>query len=185
MNSRDDAEQLYRENEKLVHGALHRYFPTLAFDEDIQQIAGIGLWKACLNYDADKSCFSTAAYKFIKTEVLQELRKRRRRGKIATIPFTALVCDLTTEGREELDILAINPSLDDIDWCDTAAFWSSLTERQRFIVKARLAGSVFDSIAAELGVSTATVIREKKLFGAKPKNYYEWRKHERNSLHSR
>lgn len=115
MNSRDDAERRYLENEKLIYGALHKYFPALASDEDIQQIAGIGLWKACLNYDADKSCFSTAAYKFIKTEVLQELRKRRRRGKITTIPFTSLVCDLTTEGREELDILAISPSLDDID----------------------------------------------------------------------
>lgn len=76
MNSRDDAERLYLENEKLIYGALYQYFPALAFDEDIQQIARIGLWKACLNYDADKSCFSTAAYKFIKTEVLQELRKK-------------------------------------------------------------------------------------------------------------
>lgn len=162
MNSRDDAERLYRENEKLVHGALQRYFPTLAFDDDIQQIAGIGLWKACLNYDADKSCFSTAAYKFIKTEVLQELRKRRRRGKITTIPFTALVCDLTTEGREELDILAISPSLDDIDWCDAETFWASLTERQQFIVKARISGLIDEEIAAALGLSRTLIIHEKK-----------------------
>ena len=162
MNSRDDAERRYLENEKLIYSALHQYFPALAFDEDIQQIAGIGLWKACLNYDADKSCFSTAAYKFIKTEVLQELRKRRRRGKIATIPFTALVCDLTTEGREELDILAISPSLDDIDWCDAETFWASLTERQQFIVKARISGLIDEEIAAALGLSRTLIIHEKK-----------------------
>jgi RNA polymerase sigma factor (sigma-70 family) len=162
MNSRDDAERRYLENEKLIYGALHKYFPALASDEDIQQIAGIGLWKACLNYDADKSCFSTAAYKFIKTEVLQELRKRRRRGKIATIPFTALVCDLTTEGREELDILAISPSLDDIDWCDAETFWASLTERQQFIVKARISGLIDEEIAAALGLSRTLIIHEKK-----------------------
>ena len=162
MNSREDAERLYLENEKLIYGALYQYFPALAFDEDIQQIAGIGLWKACLNYDADKSCFSTAAYKFIKTEVLQELRKRRRRGKIATIPFTALVCDLTTEGREELDILAISPSLDDIDWCDAETFWASLTERQQFIVKARISGMVDEKIAEQLGVTRTMIIHEKK-----------------------
>lgn len=167
MNSRDDAERLYLENEKLIYGALYQYFPALASDEDIQQIAGIGLWKACLNYDADKSCFSTAAYKFIRNEVLNELRKRRRRGKITTIPFTALVCDLTTEGREELDILAISPNLDDIDWCDTETFWASLTERQQFIVKARLDGSVDTAIAEELGVSHATVIREKNIIRRK------------------
>ena len=162
MNSREDAERLYLENEKLIYGALYQYFPALAFDEDIQQIAGIGLWKACLNYNADKSCFSTAAYKFIKTEVLQELRKRRRRGKIATIPFTALVCDLTTEGREELDILAISPSLDDIDWCDAETFWASLTERQQFIVKARISGLIDEEIAAALGLSRTLIIHEKK-----------------------
>jgi RNA polymerase sigma factor (sigma-70 family) len=162
MNSRDDAERRYLENEKLIYGALHKYFPALASDEDIQQIAGIGLWKACLNYDADKSCFSTAAYKFIKTEVLQELRKRRRRGKITTIPFTSLVCDLTTEGREELDILAISPSLDDIDWCDAETFWASLTERQQFIVKARISGLIDEEIAAELGLSRTLIIHEKK-----------------------
>lgn len=162
MNSRDDAERRYLENEKLIYGALHKYFPALASDEDIQQIAGIGLWKACLNYDADKSCFSTAAYKFIKTEVLQELRKRRRRGKITTIPFTALVCDLTTKGREELDILAISPSLDDIDWCDAETFWASLTERQQFIVKARISGLIDEEIAAALGLSRTLIIHEKK-----------------------
>ena len=43
MNSRDDAERRYLENEKLIYGALHKYFPALAFDEDIQQIACIGL----------------------------------------------------------------------------------------------------------------------------------------------
>lgn len=162
MNSRDDAERLYLENEKLIYGTLHKYFPALASDEDIQQIAGIGLWKACLNYDADKSCFSTAAYKFIKTEVLQELRKRRRRGKIATIPFAALVCDLTAEGKEELDILAISPSLDDIDWCDAETFWASLTERQQFIVKARISGLIDEEIAAALGLSRTLIIHEKK-----------------------
>lgn len=162
MNSREDAEWLYLENEKLIYGALYQYFPALASDEDIQQIAGIGLWKACLNYDEDKSCFSTAAYKFIKTEVLQELRKRRRRGKITAIPFTALVCDLTTEGREELDILTISPSLDDIDWCDMETFWASLTERQQFIVKARISGLTDEEIAAALGLSRTLIIHEKK-----------------------
>lgn len=78
MNSRDDAERLYRENEKLVHGALRRYFPKLAFDEDIQQIARIGLWKACLSYQEDRACFSTAAYKFIANEVRMELRRKSR-----------------------------------------------------------------------------------------------------------
>ena len=67
----------------------------------------------------------------------------------------------------ELDIMGILPCADDIDWCDTEVFWELLTERQRFIVKARLAGSVDTAIAEELGVSHATVIREKNIIRRK------------------
>ena len=167
MNSRDDAEQLYRENEKLVHGALQRYFPTLAFDEDIQQIARIGLWKACLSYQEDRARFSTAAYKFIANEVRMELRKRCRKGKNSTISLNSVLQGLGTDGMDELDIMGVVAGSNDIDWCDAAAFWESLTERQRFIVKARLAGSVDTAIAEELGVSHATVIREKNIIRRK------------------
>lgn len=93
MNTQTAAEKLYLENENLVYGTLHRYFPTLAFDEDIQQIARIGLWKACLNYDADKSCFSTAAYKFITNEVRMELRKKRRKMEALTVSLNELLPD--------------------------------------------------------------------------------------------
>lgn len=167
MNSRDDAERLYLENEKLIYGALQQYFPALAFDEDIQQVAGIGLWKACLSYQEDRARFSTAAYKFIANEVRMELRRKSRKSEISTISLSTLLHGAEIDGMDELDIMGVLPCADDIDWCDTAAFWSSLTERQRFIVKARLAGSVFDSIAAELGVSTATVIREKNIIRRK------------------
>lgn len=167
MNSRDDAERLYLENEKLIYGALYQYFPALAFDEDIQQIAGLGLWKACLHYDAAKSRFSTVAYKFIANEVLMELRKRCRKSEVSTISLNTLLHGSEIDGMGELDIMGILPCADDIDWCDTAAFWELLTERQRFIVKARLAGLVDTAIAEELGVSHATVIREKNIIRRK------------------
>lgn len=73
-----------------------------------------------------------------------------------------MVCDLTAEGKEELDILAISPSLDDIDWCDAETFWASLTERQQFIVKARISGLIDEEIAAALGLSRTMIIHEKK-----------------------
>lgn len=167
MNSREEAERLYLENEKLIYGALQRYFPTLAFDEDIQQIARIGLWKACLHYDAGKSRFSTAAYKFVANEVRMELRKRCRKSEVSTISLNTLLHGSEIDGMSELDIMGILPCADDIDWCDTEVFWELLTERQRFIVKARLAGSVDTAIAEELGVSHATVIREKNIIRRK------------------
>lgn len=167
MNTQTAAEKLYLENENLVYGTLHRYFPTLAFDEDIQQIARIGLWKACLSYQEDRARFSTAAYKFITNEVRMELRKKRRKSEISTISLSTLLHGTEIDGMDELDIMGVLPCADDIDWCDTAAFWELLTERQQFIVKARLAGSVDTSIAKALGVSHATVIREKNIIRRK------------------
>lgn len=73
-----------------------------------------------------------------------------------------MVCDLNTEGKEELDILTISPSLDGVDWCDMKTFWESLTERQQFIVKARISGLIDEEIAAALGLSRTLVIHEKK-----------------------
>lgn len=162
MNSRDDAERLYRENEKLVHGALHRYFPTLAFDEDIQQVAGIGLWKACLNYDADRSRFSTAAYKFITNEVRMELRKKRRKLEALTVSLNELLPDSNGTAMDCAEFLDVMSSTDDIDWCDFEAFWTSLTQRQRIIVINRMAGRTGRAIAHDLGVCPSVVIREKQ-----------------------
>lgn len=167
MNTQTAAEKLYLENENLVYGTLQRYFPTLAFDEDIQQSARIGLWKACLSYQEDRARFSTAAYKFIANEVLTELRKKCRKSKVSTISLNTLLHGSEIDGMRELDIMGILPCADDIDWCDIEAFWELLTERQRFIVKARLAGSIDTAIARELGVSHATVIREKNIIRRK------------------
>lgn len=162
MNSRDDAERLYRENEKLVHGALHRYFPTLAFDEDIQQIARIGLWKACLNYDADRSRFSTAAYKFIANEVRMELRRKSRKLEVLTVSLNELLPDSNGTAMDCAEFLDVMSSTDDIDWCDFEAFWTSLTQRQRIIVTNRMAGRTGRAIAHDLGVCPTVVIREKQ-----------------------
>lgn len=162
MNSREEAERLYLENEKLIYGALQQYFPALAFDEDIQQIAGLGLWKACLHYDAAKSRFSTAAYKFIANEVLMELRKRCRMSEVSTISLNTLLHGSEIDGMGELDIMGILPCADDIDWCDIEAFWELLTERQRFIVKARISGLIDEEIAAALDLSRTMIIHEKK-----------------------
>lgn len=162
MNSRDDAERLYLENEKLVHGALHQYFPALAFDEDIQQIARIGLWKACLSYQEDRARFSTAAYKFIANEVRMELRRKSRKMEALTVSLNELLPDSNGTAMDCAEFLDVMSSTDDIDWCDFEAFWTSLTQRQRIIVTNRMAGRTGRAIAHDLGVCPSVVIREKQ-----------------------
>ena len=168
MNEKDVAEQLYAENETLVHGALRRFFPTFAFNEDIQQVARIGLWKACLHYDTEKSRFSTAAYRFIVNEVSMELRKKRRKSEPPTVSLNALLQGLEgADGTGEIDFLSVLPCAENIDWCDWTGFRAELTEHQRFVARARLMGLTDEAIAAELGVCISTVARDRKVIRQK------------------
>lgn len=73
------AEERLRESIKLVHFVLHRQFPALAYDQDLFQEGCIGLWHACLRYDAELGAqFSTYACICIKNAILMALRRRRR-----------------------------------------------------------------------------------------------------------
>ena len=162
MNTQTEAGKLYLENENLVYGTLQRYFPMLAFDEDIQQIARIGLWKACLNYQEDRARFSTAAYKFIANEVLMELRRKSHKMEALTVSLNELLPGSNGTTMDCAEFLDVTPSTDDIDWCDFEAFWTSLTQRQRFVVTNRIAGRTGRAIAHDLGVCQSVVIREKQ-----------------------
>ena len=72
-------EELYLKNEALVCHVLNKKFPMNRFDDDFQQIARLGLWKACLRYDETKSKFSTYAVPAIENEIKMELRKKSRK----------------------------------------------------------------------------------------------------------
>ena len=74
-----DREKLFLDNQKLAYFTLHRYFKTLADDEDFQQEALVGLWRACKAFDPERGCmFSTLACQCIRNAVLYELRQRKR-----------------------------------------------------------------------------------------------------------
>lgn len=75
-----DVNKLVKDNEKLAYKVAHTFNPVTMVDlEDIKQIALIGLWKAVENFDETKGFqFSTFAYRVIRNEVLQELKKFKR-----------------------------------------------------------------------------------------------------------
>lgn len=80
-----DAEQMIVDNQKLVHYAIRKFFPTFYGDEDITQIGLIGLWKACTSYDESKSKFSTYAIRCICNEIKLEFRYREKLQKIGDV----------------------------------------------------------------------------------------------------
>lgn len=80
------AEALFRENEKLAYFVLHKRFPDFSTNEDMRQIALIGLWRACLSYDRGKQAeFSTFACTCVANEVYKSLRAQKKASGVLVV----------------------------------------------------------------------------------------------------
>ena len=146
-------EELYFENEALVYHVLHKKFPMSRFDDDFQQIARLGLWKACLRYDETKGRFSTYAVPAIENEIKMELRKMSR--KPIETSLDALITD--TSG---LTISEICMGEQDVGFIDTIWVDKELTDRQKRILSLLYDGMVQADIAREIGISQTMISRE-------------------------
>lgn len=150
-------EELYFKNEGLVYHVLNRKFPMSRYDDDFQQIARLGLWKACLRYDETKSKFSTYAVPAIENEIKMELRKMGR--KPIEVSLEALVKD-TDENSETLTISGMLIGEQDVGFVDTIWVDKELTDRQKRILGLLYDGMVQADIAREIGISQTMVSRE-------------------------
>ena len=150
-------EELYFENEALVYHVLHKKFPMSRFDDDFQQIARLGLWKACLRYDETKGKFSTYAVPAIENEIKMELRKKSR--KPIEISLDDLIRD-TSDDTDGLTIFGICMGDQDVGFVDTIWADKELTERQKRILNLLYKGMVQDDVAREIGISQTMVSRE-------------------------
>ena len=146
-------EELYFKNEALVYHVLHKKFPMSRFDDDFQQIARLGLWKACLRYDETKGKFSTYAVPAIENEIKMELRKMSR--KPIETSLDALIMD--TSG---LTISEICMGEQDVGFIDTIWVDKELTDRQKRILSLLYDGMVQADIAREIGISQTMISRE-------------------------
>ena len=148
-------EQLYIENERLIYWILHNKFPEYEFDDDIKQCGRLGLWKACLNYDANKSKFATFAYRVIYNEILMEFRRLRRsfpRGFVKVSLEDTINEDFTFE-----DIIGE----EDINFTSSfiTHYMSSISEEKRYIFDLYLKGYKQKEIGDMIGKSQAQVSR--------------------------
>lgn len=150
-------EELFEENYKFAYWLVRKRFPLLADDEDVNQEALIGLWKACTIYDPKNGKFTTVATRCIMNEVLMFLRKNRRRHNII---FYSLEDELS--GADNLRFSDVTPDPNwNVKFCNSEfkQSVSSLTEREQLIVRMRLAGFNQTYIANEVGLSQAYVSR--------------------------
>lgn len=146
-------EELYFKNEALVYHVLHKKFPMSRFDDDFQQIARLGLWKACLRYDETKGKFSTYAVPAIENEIKMELRKMSRKP-------TETSLDTLIRDTDELTISGICIGEQDVGFIDTIWVDKELTDRQKRILSLLYDGMVQADIAREVGISQTMISRE-------------------------
>ena len=127
------------------------------FDDDFQQIARLGLWKACLRYDGNKGKFSTYAVPAIENEIKRELRKMSR--KPIAISLDTSIRD-TSDDADRLTISEVCMSEQDVEFIDTAFVDKELTDRQKRILSLLYDGMTQTEIAKEIGISHTMISQE-------------------------
>lgn len=157
------AEELYLANELLVYHVLKKLFPNKQFDEDLQQVGRLGLWKACNTYDKDASKFSTYACSCIRNELIMHMRVLTAQKRAPKDAFTVSL-DQGAYKSEDLESVILSDIVadDDVGFLDLKGFWDSLIPIERAIVRCRMRGMIVPEIVEELGISHTTVWRYTK-----------------------
>lgn len=142
-------EELFEQNMRLGYWCLSRYFYMYEADEDAQQQALIGLWKACLTYNHKRARFATYAIPCINNEVRMWLRKSGSVLPTVSIDDELPWCEGATVaetvpdpnyGPEEKVLFKESLSM-------------GLSDRERALVRCALQGMTQGEMAAELGLS--------------------------------
>ena len=146
-------EDRFVQNEMMIYGVLNKYYPSFRFDEDLRQIATLGLWVACKTFDESKNFkFSTYAYRVI----LNQLRMYFR--KVSKEPQILYLEDVKQAAGESLDIddmlVMVDVSSDETKIIDAL---SDLTELESTILKAYMKDKSQRRISKSLGISLKVI----------------------------
>lgn len=145
-------EEMYQDNERLVWYVLNRWFGDRAGDEDVQQEARVGLWKACVMYDKELNFkFSTYAVKAIYTTVVLWLRKTKR--EIPDYMLVSLEESIKTENGEGMSLKDAIVGDGDVACDDIKMYFPDISERDEKILLGRMDGKSWNAIGREVGVS--------------------------------
>ena len=151
----NEALELFEKNQNLAYHVLNKRYPTYNQDEDLKQDALLGLWKACLTYDASKAKFSTYATQCIINSIRMTLRTRNREPSLLSLEQSL--------GGEDNSMLAEviedpNSQIDDGLIC-FKEFWKTLNNTERCCIKMSLEGYTQEDISKVVGMSRPWVNR--------------------------
>lgn len=167
------AEELYLANENLVYYVLKKHFPDKFFDEDIQQIGRMELWKVCISFDPERGKFSSYACPCIRNAIAMELRSRKcakRKGGENDVQIS-LDAPIKKVKNDQIRLADTIPGDLDVGFFDLEAFWGSLTKKEREVANELMLSKKQTQIGKDLGISRSYV---SKLAGQIRKKWAEY-----------
>ena len=147
-------EELYLANERLAYWVLAKFYPAFQMDEDYQQVAKIGLWKACLGYKEDaQTKFSSYASRCILNEICNYFRDS---GQTSRDGVSFLSLDVQIK-YDDTTLANLIPGDKDVLFIDFNGFWESLTSREKKIITMLIQGLTNREIGNSMGVSNQRI----------------------------
>lgn len=147
-------EELYLANEKLVYWVLAKYYSRYQMDEDWQQVARLGLWKACMGFKENAGfTFSSYASRVMLNEINNYFRDGRRllRDDSSDMSLSTIISD------DGMTLEMALPGDKDVRFIDLKGFWESLTPREKKIVCMLTDGLTNREIGKNIGVSNQRI----------------------------
>lgn len=170
-------EELFDKYHNLPYWYLYNLLPTKANDEDYQQVAFIGLWRACLGYDDTRDAsFTTYSIRCIRNELCRYhhyLHRDKREGDLYSLSLDMRYSDNSNLGDDEgsgslMESLEDPDSLRDIDRIFDRDFLEYLrgkvriTDTQRRMIDLIVEGKSPGEVVKELGITRQRVHQIKR-----------------------
>lgn len=158
-----DIEKMYLENESLVYYTINKYYAQYLFDEDMQQIGRIALWRACERWEPGTGAFSTYAATVIKRAIQHEWvynTAEKRTGDVVSLdgPLSAHVS-------EDYNGYALVAGTTDIDYLDLEPIVAVLDLEREKVLYLLMAGYSLKEIAEIQGCSSERIRQLKNYIG--------------------
>lgn len=140
---------LFEQHDKIRYFVIRKYYPTLLYNEDVEQATKCGLWRAAVTYDQNKDCtFSHYAISCIMVEMVPYTRTINKHNKAAD---NAIKC--SDRNRRPMN------SPDDVLCIDLLDFLARLPSDLKVVVDYRKVGYRSEEIGQILGITKRSVDR--------------------------
>ena len=153
-------QQLVEDNIKLVYHILHTDYKWCVHDEEMVQVAMVGLCQAAETWDEEKGLFTTYSGRCIRNQLNSEFVYKNRMCRSGDA--ISLESPLAgTDGETTLGESLVGQS--DVELVEVQTFYDNLTDAQKQLVDLRLLGYRNADIARMLGTSRSCITQRLRI----------------------